>query len=138
MYYCMDCASGASPGRLERIAAEAARPGSLVGDALNAPFPEVCDAWPVADLGEGFRSPITSDVPVLFVSGTLDGHTPPANVEDLLPGFTHASHVVVDNASHQYLELSPPAVKQLMVRFLRGEAIDSQVITAAPLVSATQ
>jgi pimeloyl-ACP methyl ester carboxylesterase len=138
MTYCMDCASGISPARLDRIHREEALPLSLVGGALNAPFPDICRAWPVHDLGETFRGPLVSDVPVLFVSGTLDGQTPPSNVSDLLPGFEHGVHLVVENATHQYLDLAHPDLPHVMADFFRGVEPRVTVLSAPPLVFETE
>ncbi|MGY1424807.1 alpha/beta hydrolase [Lysobacter sp. A289] len=52
------------------------------------------------DLGEAFRAPLQSDVPALFISGTLDGRTPPGNAKALMPGFSDAAHLLVHGASH--------------------------------------
>ena len=133
MTYCMDCASAASPSRLERIRREGTLPHSLIGSALNAPFPGICAAWPVADLGEQFRGPLVSDVPTLFVSGALDGHTPPSNVAEILPGFSRGVHLVVENASHQYLDLAHPKLPSVMADFYRGISPSATVLAALPL-----
>jgi pimeloyl-ACP methyl ester carboxylesterase len=103
---------------------------SLAGVALNAPFPAVCDEWPYRDLGDGFRGPLVSDVPVLFVSGTLDGHTPVSNVSELLPGFPNALHLIVENATHQYLEFAHPGVVPAMAGYMEGVAPETLVLTA--------
>lgn len=133
MTYAMDCASGASEARLDRIRLEAAAPLSLTGRALNLPFPDVCDAWPHRDLGARFRGPLISDVPVLFLSGTLDGQTRPTNVDELLPGFPNSHHLVVENATHQYLDLIDPRIIERIVGFLKGEAPGPMYITAPVL-----
>jgi len=134
MYYCMDCASAISAGREQRIADEAALPLSLAGAALNSPFPEICAGWPAKDLGPGFRGPIRSELPVLFISGTLDGHTPIGNVSELLPGFPNGHHLVVVNATHQYLELSRPEIGGMMAAFFAGREPDRGVVVAPPVV----
>ncbi|HET7285947.1 MAG TPA: alpha/beta hydrolase, partial [Pyrinomonadaceae bacterium] len=74
MSYMMDCASGQTAARRERIAREAK--GTLLEDIFNFPFPDVCEEWKAPDLGDEFRAPLRSDVPVLFISGTLDARTP--------------------------------------------------------------
>ncbi|MHC6216839.1 alpha/beta fold hydrolase [Stenotrophomonas acidaminiphila] len=94
----MDIASGQSPQH--RALAEAQARDSLFGDALNFPFPELADGLGLIDLGESFRGPLRSDVPVLFISGTLDGRTPPANARALLPGFSQGRQLLVRGASH--------------------------------------
>jgi len=122
MSYVMDCASGASPERMERIQREAAQ--ALLGDVMDLPFPYVSAAWGSPDLGAAFRSPITSDVPTLFISGSLDGRTPPGNVEEILPGFANSQHVIVEGGTHSTAKLvAVPAVRALMAAFLRGETV---------------
>ena len=81
MSYLMDCASHGSPERLKRIQREAK--SSLVGSLMDFPFPDVCEAWGARDAGPLFRSPVKSNLPVLFISGTLDGRTPVSNAEEI-------------------------------------------------------
>jgi len=120
MSYCMDCASGISPARMEQVQREAGQ--SLLEDVMDLPFPYVCSAWGNADLGAQFRSPIATDVPVLFVSGSLDGRTPPENVLDILPGFTRGQHIIVEGGTHSSSKLvSVPKVRAILAAFLRGE-----------------
>lgn len=126
----MDCMSGGSPARRQRIERERLDPANLLGDAIMAPlFPQSCEAIsPAADLGDAYRGPLSTDVPVLFVSGSLDIRTPPANVEDIRGGFSNHAHVVVENASHGGRELMSPEYRRILQAFLRGEEIVSQRI----------
>ncbi len=117
MAYAMDCASGANPSRLAQIVAE--MPASTFGRLTNYPFPEVCDALQLNALGHGFRAPVFSQVPTLFVSGTLDSNTPPHQAERVRWGFPHSVHVVVENAGHE-TSMSLNEVNTLIVDFLRG------------------
>ena len=78
----------------------------LLGDAILAPFyPESCRPCVGCDLGDEYRAPFDSDVPVLFVSGSLDVRTPPANVDAIAPGFSRHAHVLVVNTGHDSREL---------------------------------
>jgi pimeloyl-ACP methyl ester carboxylesterase len=113
----VDAASGASGERVARIRREAT--DALLGDALGFPFPEMADAWGNPDLGEPFRASFRSSTPVLFVSGTLDGRTPPSNVEDIVDGFDRAAHIVVDGLAHDVV-LDVPDVADACFRFLAG------------------
>jgi pimeloyl-ACP methyl ester carboxylesterase len=136
MSYCMDCASGISPARIEQVQREATQ--SLLEDIMDLPFPYVCSAWGQPDLGAQFRSPITTDVPVLFVSGSLDGRTPPENVEDIRHGFTRSQHIIVQGGTHSSSKLvSVPEVRAMLAAFLRGEQVTdpgaSIPFTFAPL-----
>ncbi len=125
----MDCASGATPERWERIASEAGDEHNLLGDAIYAPlYPEACRAAGDPDLGDAFRQPLETPVPTLFVSGTLDVRTPPSNVEEILPGFSRGVHVVVRNAGHPARELMSREYRDLLQAFLRGEAVEDCAI----------
>ena len=117
--YCTDCASGASPARRARVSAEA--PGAVIQDVANILYPDVCDAWGVRDLGEAFRRPLVDcRVPTLFISGTLDVRTPPAQAEAVRAGFRTSTHLQIDGATHSDpLFLSSPRILDLMLEFLR-------------------
>ncbi len=120
----MDAASGASPQRRARIGKEAA--SALLGGASNPGVPEVTWLAGVEDLGEGFRSPVRAAVPVLLISGTLDGRTGPENAEALRPGLSRASHLVLEGAGHEGLFQSDPRILQRMRAFLKGEAVGDE------------
>ena len=66
----MICASGASKGRLKKIARQ--ENNAIFGRTLDLPVSEVCEAWGVADLGKTFRKSVKSDLRTLLISGTLD------------------------------------------------------------------
>jgi pimeloyl-ACP methyl ester carboxylesterase len=128
----MDCASGITAARRARIAAEA--PKTLLGDAINMPFPEICAGVEVADLGDAFRAPLESKVPALLISGSLDGRTRPRQAEALLAGMPSAVHLLIDGAGHSDpLFLSSPKILETMVKFLRGEKVEERRIQLAPV-----
>jgi pimeloyl-ACP methyl ester carboxylesterase len=120
MTYSMHIASGVSQQKLDRIAAEA--PGTILRDAINYPFNDdgFRNAWGADDLGESFRSPVVSSVPVLFLSGTLDGRTSVAGAREVKKGFRNSTHVILHGAAHDIYG-ETPALMDLMTRFMRGE-----------------
>ena len=124
---CMDCASGASASRRERIEREARE--ALLGRTIDFPFPEVCAAIGNPDLGDDFRAAPRSSVPVLFITGTLDCRTPADNVLDLSGGFPHHRHLVVEDAGHGDL-LLPTAVQHAIARFLDDGTVQSERVRA--------
>ncbi|WP_257644261.1 alpha/beta hydrolase [Luteimonas salinisoli] len=131
----MDVASGHSPHR--RATAEAQAKESLFGDALNFPSPMIGEGLGLVDLGDAFRAPLRSDVPALFVSGTLDGRTPPANAEVLVPGFSAATHLLVRGASHDdELWLGNPNIAAHVAGFLAGRpVIDAELEVPPPAMA---
>jgi pimeloyl-ACP methyl ester carboxylesterase len=123
----MDCSSGASASRLAAIAAET--PRSIFGVMTNFPFPDVCAAAGIAPLPDAFRLPLTTPVPALFVSGTLDSNTPPSQAEGVMRGFSHASHLIVEGAGHE--STLTPAVRERIASFLAGGAVASATLPGA-------
>jgi pimeloyl-ACP methyl ester carboxylesterase len=118
----MDCASGASAQRQTRIAAE--MDGSILGNAINDPFPQICEFVDAPDLGAGFRSLAPSDVPILFISGTLDGRTPVSNTEEIRPYFSNNQHIVIAGAGHgDDLFVGTGKILQGMREFMRGQPV---------------
>ena len=132
MSYMMDCASGQTAARRERIAREAK--GTLLEDIFNFPFPEICEEWKAPDLGDEFRSLVKADVPVLFISGTLDARTPISNAEEYRAGFPNSTHIIIEGAVHSDpLFLSSPQIKDGMLEFLKGQPVTTTRIKVPPM-----
>ena len=121
--FTMRCSSGGSAGRREKIRSQSAK--TYLGEVADFPMPDICDAWGVPDLGPAFRAPVSSAVPVLFVSGTLDAHTPAANAKEVLAGFPNGRHLIVDGAAHCLLGFSLPKGRKLAAKFLHGDSVST-------------
>ena len=93
-YYSTDCASGASKSRMVEIRKQ--QQESILGAALNFPFPYVCELIGVAPLDDRFREPIKSDIPILAFSGNLDYKTPAANAEEVAKKDLVSSSMLID------------------------------------------
>jgi pimeloyl-ACP methyl ester carboxylesterase len=123
----MDCASGVSPERWGRIKDEENE--TTLGRDMDFPFPEVCEAWGVPSLEPAFRSQLTSEVPVLFISGTLDPRTPPANAEEIQKGFRNSVSLIIEGVAHKdRLFNGSPQIKQVMLEFLKGLPVSTNRI----------
>lgn len=129
MRYTMHCASGVSPEKLNRIQGE--KGAALFGDSINFPFsdPRVCQAWAVKDLGPEFRASVSSKVPALFVSATLDGRTSMEDAEEVRAGFSDSRRVLLDGSSHGRMFSTSGDLTALMVSFFAGRPVSSQTIT---------
>ena len=128
--FTMRCASGASAARREKVHAQSR--SALLGGIADFPIPDVCDAWGVPDLGPDYRAPVVSKVPVLFVSGTLDAHTPAANAREVLAGFPNGRHLLVQDGAHGLLGFSLPKGRKLSAKFLRGESFSTGRLSTPP------
>jgi pimeloyl-ACP methyl ester carboxylesterase len=121
MTIAMDCSSGASVERLALIESQAAT--AILGDAGNIGIKSECAHWPAEDLGDVYRGPLASDIPVLFISGSLDIRTPPSNADEVRRWFPNSHHLIIDGGSHDDdLILSSPVILETMLAFLRGES----------------
>lgn len=128
----MDCSSGISAKRRQQIALEAKI--TLLSDVMDFPFPDVCKEFEFNDLGEKFRSPVKTNIPALFISGTLDVRTPPSNAEAVRKGFKTSEHLIIDGAVHSDpLFVSSPKIKDVMIEFMKGQRISTDKIELPPL-----
>jgi len=123
MALAMDCASGASARRHAEIAAQLST--SIFGGMTN-PLSGLCDVIAVPQLPDVYRAPLTTRVPALFISGTLDSNTPPEQAERARPGFAHSAHLVVEGAGHESTLIDE--VADAIAAFFRGEATVSRTI----------
>ena len=127
-----DCASGVSPERWSQIKDE--EKISLLGRALDFPFPDVCEAWGVPQLEPAFRLEIKSAVHSLFISGTLDGRTPVSNAEEIRQGFPNSTMVTIEGAAHgNLLYVGSPQISQVMLEFMKGIPVSATRIALPPV-----
>ena len=132
----MDIASGVSAARSTQIAVQT--PKSVLGGALNFPFPDIGTELGITDLGAVFRTPLITAVPTLFVTGSMDGRTPSANMEAALPGFSMASQLRIDGAGHDNdLWLSHPEIADTLEAFMQGTWEGEKQLQAPRLAFAT-
>lgn len=125
----MDASSGATRERDAQIAREAKT--ALLGNVMNFLLPEIGEVFGNPDLGDGFRSPIRTNAPTLFISGSLDNNTPPFQADEVRREFKQSVHLVVENAGHESM-LDQPQIRQAIVDFLLGKDV-SRVKVALPL-----
>ena len=90
------------------------------------------DALGNPDLGDKYRSPIKTNVPTLFFSGTFDNNTPPFQAEEVRKGFKTSIHLSIENAGHESM-LVDPRVQDTLVKYLNGENVEDVKIALPPL-----
>jgi pimeloyl-ACP methyl ester carboxylesterase len=89
MHYSMVCSSGASAERLRLIESSTRLHPS--GFAVNFPFPDICDAVGVHELGDDFRDRFSSPIPIMFVGGSFDVRTPIADAHEIADDFPNVT-----------------------------------------------
>ncbi|HSR49999.1 MAG TPA: alpha/beta hydrolase [Acidobacteriota bacterium] len=95
-FFMLDCGSGISRQRLERLQNDPAQ--EVVGD-LGRFYQTACSQWG-SDLGEAFRQNFESNIPTLIVQGDWDTSTPYENALELRPYFKNSHFVTVKGGSH--------------------------------------
>jgi pimeloyl-ACP methyl ester carboxylesterase len=131
MQFAMDCASGATARRRRQIERQA--PKKLLGRLTDYPYPDLCETWPVTDLGDGFRAPLASSVRTLFVSGTLDGRTPVSNAREIARGFDDSEHLIIEGAGHEGTLRPPDAALEIVREFMADAPLSSNRVSVLPL-----
>ena len=99
--------------RIDRAALAGTYLGTEMLDSLRA----ICSVWPRGPVDADFREPLTSDVPVLLLSGSDDPVTPPSNAVAAMPGLRHARHLVIDGEGHGQLGVT--CMDRVMAEFVR-------------------
>jgi pimeloyl-ACP methyl ester carboxylesterase len=88
-------------------------------DGLEA----VCRTWPRGPVDEDLRAPLSSEVPVLLLSGSDDPATPPGYAHETARSFTHHLDVVLEGFGHG--QLTAPCVDRLMAQFVARASVET-------------
>jgi pimeloyl-ACP methyl ester carboxylesterase len=73
--------------------------GSVFGDR-TVDFVTVCAEWQKGEVSSDFREPVSSDVPVLILSGEADPITPPRHAEEVAQSLSNEIHLVFSGMGH--------------------------------------
>ena len=107
--------------------------GTLLGPEVARMFFAACATWPHGGRPEDFTAPLSSDVPVLLLSGELDPVTPPRYAERVLQTLPNGRHLVLRGQAHGTLGLG--CMPRLLGQFL--ESTDAKALDAGCLDSMT-
>src|SRR5947207_100986 len=83
-----------------------------------------CNMWPRGRIPENFRDPVSSNVPVLIFSGSMDPVTPPQRGQEVARYLPNSRHVIVPQAGHVVEGLAEPeCVDRIIIEFMEmGDA----------------
>ena len=70
-------------------------------------------------------TPLKTDIPTLFITGTLDCRTPVAQVEETMKGFSDVRHIRVVNAGHEQSLWNKETFDESIPDFLSGKEVKS-------------
>jgi pimeloyl-ACP methyl ester carboxylesterase len=124
----VNCAADRPPSRRQLIAKEvvAAPFGEAIDNAVLTD--DFCRAVGYHKAPVEFPQRLTSSVPTLLLTGTLDATNPVENADDVARGLIGAVTLDVENAAHEALPV--PAVQDAVVDFLRGTDVRGRRIVA--------
>ncbi|HEY2866020.1 MAG TPA: alpha/beta fold hydrolase [Pyrinomonadaceae bacterium] len=78
-----------------------------------------CANWPKGKIGADYRRAVTSDVPVMFVTGALDPVTSPRWADELARGFRHHVMLTISEQGHGPVGLTNiDCEDSLIIRFI--------------------
>ena len=124
----VDCSRGWSAER-EVMARQSARNAAF--DNVNLQWEgQICREIGVTRGNPSLKSRPSGQMPVLFLSGSLDGNTPPHQAEYVRWGFPRSTHVVVENSGHEMLP--DRAVQAIVVDFLAGGDVSGRTAKFSP------
>jgi pimeloyl-ACP methyl ester carboxylesterase len=97
MFYAVACTEDAPLISIEEINQQSAE-SLFTGNAET--FLEVCSAWPKGEAPQVVHAPISSEVPVLMLSGEVDPITPPRHAEQLAGSLDNDLHLIFEGMGH--------------------------------------
>ncbi len=80
--------------------------GSYLGDGPAQRYLDGCKGWPRANVTAADRAPVSSNVPVLLLSGELDPVTPPSNAAAAARTLPNSLQITVPGEGHGALQRS--------------------------------
>jgi pimeloyl-ACP methyl ester carboxylesterase len=93
---------------------------TFLGDFRVRQQQKACEQWPLASLPHGYRAPVESAAPTLFVSGDIDAASPLWFTERIARGFSNRFEVVLRGRGHTEWN---DCVASLYERFVRSGSL---------------
>ena len=117
MYLCVTCAEDTP--FIDQDEAAKVNAGNPFGNYRVFQQTRACSMWPRGKIPNGFHEPVTSNIPVLILSGNLDPITPPQRGEEVASHLPNSKHVIIAHGAHMPDGLTNfECVDQLMQEFL--------------------
>jgi pimeloyl-ACP methyl ester carboxylesterase len=76
--------------------------GAFYGTYRLKAYRDACSIWPTAKIPASFATPVTSDVPVLMISGELDPVTPPSLAAEAVRHLPNGRQILARNLAHSF------------------------------------
>ncbi len=112
----------------------AATGNTFLGDYRMRQQQAACSVWPRARLPKGYRQPVRSSSPTLFVTGDLDGGTPLWFTDRVAQGFSNHVTVLVHGQGHTEWNSCVARKYEQLVRTGSIRGLDSPSCPPIPLL----
>ena len=116
----IDTSLGVTPNRQRQLRSD---PGTeFLGQWNWDAYIATAGIWPTADVGDDFRTPVPTPIPIIFVQGDWDTSTPMENAMEIVKSFPHGRVLIVERGEHAGIEplaQSVPKVWGQLLDFLR-------------------
>lgn len=123
VFLSITCAEDVRYIRDEELVAATAH--TWLGDYRVREQRAACAVWPLATLPPGYRAPVVSSVPTLFVSGDIDPATPKAFADRVAKGFARRADLLLRGQGHSGWTRCAARAYATLVRMGSVEAIDT-------------
>jgi pimeloyl-ACP methyl ester carboxylesterase len=115
MHFAVVCSEDAPRWSTQDVAADAlAR--TYMGDSFMSGMKTICEQWPRGPVDADFSAPLTSNTPVLLLSGGNDPVTPARYGEQIMAGLPQARHLVLAGQGHGQIAVG--CIPRLMAEFI--------------------
>jgi pimeloyl-ACP methyl ester carboxylesterase len=100
MYFTVTCSESVPSITEDEIARETG--ATFLGEQRIRTHQQACRQWPRAEIPAAYFAPVRSTVPVLMLSGELDGATPPHLGADAAKSLPNSHQVLLPGTAHGY------------------------------------
>lgn len=117
MHFAVVCSEDAPRWPHEKIS-DATLAATYLGGAFMSSLQAVCGVWPRGVVDEDFGAPLSSEVPVLILSGGNDPVTPQQYGERALASFKNGRHLVLAGQGHG--QIATGCMPRIVAQFIRS------------------
>lgn len=113
MYFTVTCSEGVAFITDNDLVSETR--GTFVGEERVKRHQEACQEWPKGDIPASYIDPVKSDLPVLMISGEVDGSSPTWFGESAIKFLSNGRQVKIRYFGHQ---VEDPCVRDIFTNFI--------------------
>ncbi|HEX9829897.1 MAG TPA: alpha/beta fold hydrolase [Bacteroidota bacterium] len=121
LIFTTNCATGFTDERFRLALVQERQTPLKVNGISFGRMEEECTACGLSRLGDEVLAPVTSERPVLFIIGTLDGRTPIQNLPELQRRFNNSQAIIIENGGHN--ALIGETIRDGILEFLQGSKV---------------